>query len=140
MPITLNLVDDGWILHYIDSDPWTAGELLDLNVVTEKYYRDTTHKIHTLTDASKLRTVPSGILRARNVPNLSHPNSGEIAIVGAAILVEKISSAMFRIAHFTRVKFFGTEPEAWAYLRDIISRESKEIETKPEIAEIPVLG
>ena len=124
MPISLELVEDGHILYYVYSDPWTVEDLTSLTPRVMDYYNQASHKIHTLGDATKLRQVPPGALRVRSVPNLSHPNSGDIAIAGASLLVETISTTIFRLVHFNRVKFFQNADEAWAYLRTVIAEEA----------------
>src|SRR5271166_3843437 len=124
MPITLELVENGHIFHYVYTDPWTVQQLIGLTPQLLDYYNKSPHKIHTLSDTTRIRQVPPDVMRVQCVPNLSHPQSGNIAIFGATMLIETLSTTIFRLARFNRVKFYAREEDAWAYLRAIIAEES----------------
>ena len=124
MPISVELVENGRILHYIFVDPWTLNDMQEVNRKASEYYDAAGHTIHVLLDVGKVRTLPSGFMRARHNPDVTHPNAGQIAVVGASMLVKTIGDLITRLAQFERVTFFEDEQEAWAYLHSILTDSS----------------
>jgi len=122
--ITMELVENGHVAHYKISDPWTVSELVAF-YPQETVYRDAVkYKIHAFADLTQAHKTPPNMLAARKGnPSLTHPNSGQLVLVGISPLYEAIASTIFRITHYTKAKLFLTEAEAWVYLRELITNE-----------------
>src|SRR5262245_19319175 len=124
MPATVQLTENGRVLHYTFTDPWTTAEMENVANAAKRHYDAAKQKLHVLLDARKMRSVPSGVLRsARTNPDLRHPNSGRIAIVGATTLVQMFGETLMRLSHTEKAKFFKDEASAWQYLRTVIAQE-----------------
>jgi hypothetical protein len=120
MPVRVELIENGCILHYVFADPWTLNDMQEVNRRAREYYDAADHTIHVLLDVRKVRALPSGFMRARHNPDVTHPNAGHIAVVGASMLVKTIGDLVARLANFERVTFFEDEQDAWDYLHDIL--------------------
>jgi len=125
MPVTLKLRDNGRVLYYTFADPWEIGDLTALYPQSLDYLRSANERIYTLADVRNARRIPSGLLNARYGPDWSHPNGGEIVVVGASALLRTFASIVFRLSNFEHIKFFDDEAEAWVYLRQVIADETQ---------------
>ncbi len=123
MPTKVELRENGRVLHYIFTEPWTLKDMEEAAAKARTYYDAADRKLHVLFDARAISSLPSGLLRARNNPDMRHPNSGHIAVVGASTVLQVIAETILRITRFQRARFFQSEDEAWAYLRRIIAEE-----------------
>lgn len=118
MPAELNLIEDGYVLHYVFREPWSMTDMVDVNRRAKEYYDAAGHKLHVLLDVRGIRSAPPGFIRARSNPDITHPNAGNIAVVGANSYIRALGDVILKLARFQRAKFFGTEEEAWDYLRE----------------------
>jgi len=123
MPASVELRENGRVLYYVFTEPWTLDDMRAVTRKARPLYDAARTKVHVLFDARGMSSLPSGLLTARNNPDVRHPNSGHIAMVGASPLVHMIAETITRISRFNRIKFFQTEDEAWAYLRQVIADE-----------------
>ncbi len=125
MAVTVDSQKDHRILHIAFTDPWGLAELRSMSDTIRTYLDQANGKTHRLLDLSRPRSIPPGILlQFRDSLVLGHPNNGEFAVVFATPPVRTFAELAFRLAHFTRVRFFGSEDAAWAYLRSVIAADS----------------
>jgi hypothetical protein len=124
MPVSTILVEEGHIIHQVFTDPWSVDEVIAMRPKIMGYLAQTPHKIHYLADISRTRRLQPGLMRTSQSPFLHHPQFGRIVIVGATPLFQSIGETIFRITGFEQGKFFQTETDAWAFLREIIKSES----------------
>src|SRR5439155_7135382 len=122
MPVKQELIENGRILQVTFTDPWTVNEMTALFPQAQQYYDNAHQKIHMLIDMQS-RYGTQGALRARQAPGLFHRNSGQIAVAGANALARSLGEAVFRLARFSRARFFDSEADALAYLRQVIAGE-----------------
>lgn len=132
MPITVETQRDHRILHVALSDPWGLVELRSMSAALRTYLDQVNHKTHRLLDLSRLRSVPPGtLLHFRDSLVLDHVNNGEFAVIFGTPAVRTFAELAFRLAHFTRVRFFSTEDAAWAYLRTVLAAENDQSRSDP---------
>jgi hypothetical protein len=125
MPVTLELRENGRVLYFTFIDPWEVSQVAALNLQSIAYLNSAKCKLYTFTDLRQARRIPSGLLSLRHGPDWSHPNSGQIAILGASPLLTTFAKIVFRLSGFERIRFFDAEEEAWAYLRQLIADEAE---------------
>lgn len=119
MPVTLEPIEDGYVLHYIISDPVNIYELMNV-YKDERAYRDKAqHIVHSINDLSRVRRIPPNWLRLRSGPGLSHPRSGEIVLFGLSPSISIIVETILKTVRFKRMKIFSKEAEAWAYIKKL---------------------
>ena len=129
MPASVELTENGRILHYVFTDPWTIAVMDAVALKATQFYDKADRKLYVLLDARRMRNVPPGVLRAaRTNPDIRHKNSGQIAIVAAAKLVEVMGQTIMRLTHSSKAKFFPQEEAAWTYLRELIAKEDVSVE------------
>src|SRR5689334_9292854 len=122
MPITQEICENGYVIFYVMTDPWTVTELLNL-YPAETVYRDQVgHQVHCLVDASQVHTAPArGIIGLRNnTPSFVHPTAGQFVVIGANTFLSLVGQTIFNLLRFDKGKFVKTEDEAWTYLRSFI--------------------
>jgi hypothetical protein len=122
MPVELDILDDGHILRYTIIDPWTYADFERIMALETAHRDSVNHTVHNLAVA-KMRTVPPGVLRARNIPTFNHPTAGHIALVGQSQIVRLFAETVLKLARYDRARFFDTEEDALAFLRDLIGKE-----------------
>lgn len=84
MPVNMNIIENGRIIHYEYIDPWTFDDLLPLYAQVEKHLDRVAYKVHLLVDVRQMKNAPSNILKARREDAwLTHPNGGYVAVIGA---------------------------------------------------------
>lgn len=121
MPISMSYAEDGQIIHLIITDPWSLDEMTKLYIEQRQHLTAAQNKVHTLLDMQATHQIPSGLLSARQgAPTVSHPNAGELAIVGAPNFVKTLADIGFRLVRFNRARYFDDELAAWSYLREHI--------------------
>lgn len=123
MPVTMELRENGRVLYWVITDPWKVKDLIPLVRETRRLFDSARHKIHSLTNDIHTRQIPAGVLRLREVGPWSHPASGQLAVVGLPALGTALLDVIAPVTCFDRAKYFNTEEEAWAYLRQAIAEE-----------------
>src|SRR5215467_10874218 len=117
MPVTLNLIEDGHIIHITITDPWKTSEITTLYPLVEATLNKAHYKIHTLADVSQTKQAPGNIFKSRLAnANYSHPNTGVIAIVGASPVVKVMAETLFWLARYERARFFATYDEGLHFI------------------------
>ena len=117
MPIKLEFSPEKHIITLVWTDPWSLNDLDQIYEAERHFFDEASgYKVHTLVDVRNMHTVPPRALTRRQSPNVTHPNSGRIAIVGASAFVGSLASAGFKITGYDRAKFFATLEDAQAYL------------------------
>jgi hypothetical protein len=123
MPVTLELVK-GRVVRLSLIAPWTVTELQSVYPKAQEYYDAATEKLFSIVNLTRLGNIPAGALRARSSPMLSHPNSGQVIIVGANDFASMMAEVVFKLTNFHNIKFSPTEDEAWAYLQPLLDKEN----------------
>ena len=131
MPAQVTLEEDGYLLHYVYTDPWTIADMERINAQSLTFYNEAKHKLHVLVDISGSKNAPAGMLRARNNPDLKHPNGGKIAVIGATSLIKNFGEAILKLAHFDRAVFFDKPELALEFLRKEIAKEQATLQVEP---------
>jgi hypothetical protein len=126
MPVTMELRENGHVAYYHFSEPWQTTDLTSL------YPRDIAHRdsvnflVHTFMNVSTIKNIPIDIIRARQgAPAFTHRRSGQLVMVGAKMLARRSAEMIFRLAHYERAKFFDTEEQGLAYIRQFIEVQEK---------------
>ncbi len=131
MPVTLEVRADGHVLVYTFKGRWNVGDVAAL-FPEEKRYRDSVnHTVHAFVDARGSRNIPAGLTNLRHGPGPHHTTAGYVALVGVPVFGRPLVTAIYRLVHFDRFKFFDSEEEAWAFLNGLIAAESVAVLTKP---------
>src|SRR5579859_7118218 len=108
--------------------PWNLQELLvDVYPAALHFFDVSSCRVDTLVDVSKMTSIPSGVLRARQSPFLSHPRSGYQVVVGANVYAQRMAEILFHLTQFKRVRFFTRMDDAWAFLH------STELQQEPVV-------
>src|SRR4051794_10786689 len=121
MPIHMEPRENGRVIFYKLTDPWTIPELAGL-YPENKVIRDKSEKkVHVIADVSESHKLPDGILKLRGVsPDIAHPTSGYLIVVGAKSFMRNLFEVAFKLLRSGRLKFVATEQEAWAQVYEII--------------------
>ncbi len=124
MPVTMEICEAGHVLRFVYTDPWILPDMLAFYPASDAYFTRAPHRVHTLCRYDA-RQIPLGVLQLRHgAPSLVHPNSGHLVIVSSWIALRAIVGVVFRIANYDRGKFFDTEEEALAFLRQVVASET----------------
>jgi hypothetical protein len=124
MPVTMEPCESGHVLRFVFTDPWTIAEMLALYPASDAYHSQAPHRVHTLC-IYNARQIPLGVLQLRHgAPSLVHPNSGRMVIVSSWAALRAIVGVIYKISHYEQGRFFDTEEEALAFLRQIIASEA----------------
>jgi hypothetical protein len=125
MPVTINFIEDGHIIHIVIGDPWKVSEIIAIYPLVEAALNKVHYKIHTLADVSKTRQTPSNIFKTRLASaNYSHSNTGIIAVVGASPMIKVFAETLFWLARYDRARFFTTYDDALNHIREVIAGEN----------------
>jgi hypothetical protein len=128
MPVTLDIRENGHVVHYVLSGQWQPRDLMNLYDEEWAYRASVNHPVHALMDLRKMANVPPGVLTVRKgAPTLLHRNDSHFVLVGANVYAQAVAETIFKLTHYTKAKFVATEEEAWAYLRQIIAQECVQV-------------
>lgn len=123
MPVHVDIIENGHVVCYRLEDPWTYADF-ETALEQDIAHRDgVQHRVHNLLDATKVRSIPMGVMKARAAPAFTHRTAGNLAIIGTSVTVRMFSETVMRLAHFNRAKFFDSEAEALEYLLHLIQAE-----------------
>ena len=125
MPASVELKENGRVLHFIFHDPLNHQEINAVEDQAKAWYDAAKTKLHIFIDVSNLHHLPEGFLRVRGNYEITHPNAGQIAVLGSSTFVKAMAETILRVARVKRAKFFETqrEADAWTHLLDIIKQE-----------------
>lgn len=126
MGATLNLTNNGHVLHYVLNDPVNIADIKAVEQQANSYYDQAQHKLHTLMDLGQLRSLPNGIFQFRGTKGLAHRNSGETVVVVASVYVQLIADTFIRLSGNKHIHFFSPKEmsAAWEYLDQVIAAEA----------------
>jgi len=123
MPVTMELIENGRSLRYVISDPWIIADFT-ATFPEAKAILDAAHyPVHGVVNLHATAKDPLGVLNIRKHPSFSHPNGGWTAFCHASPLARRVTETALRLARFNRMKFFNTEAEGLAFVRDLIAKE-----------------
>ena|SRR5260221_6966006 len=126
MPVESYPIDDGRILYVAFIDPFTTEEMEDIWARNHEIRSRATHKLHLLLDLRQLKMPPPrGAIRGWRDSSVTHPNAGNIAIVGGNAITRLIANTVFKLARFDRGQFFESYEDALAHLREVVAQELK---------------
>ncbi len=123
MPIHLNLIENGWILHFQIERTWTPDEILAAKKDTRRIFEQATHPVHALADLRQA-AVNVALLQASSqvIGGEPLPNSGQIAVVGVSWMLRMIATPLLSLAVGNDpVTFFDSYDEAVRFLKRYIS-------------------
>ncbi len=123
MPVTVEQLDSRVLLFSIIA-PWTVDDLQGVYPQAQEYFDAATDKLFTIVNLTRLGVIPPGALRARVSPFVSHPNSGQILLVGANNFAKTMAEVVFKLTNFRKIMFFQNVDEAWAYIRPLLESGS----------------
>jgi hypothetical protein len=122
MPATMEIRENGRVVYFVFSSPFTTQEMIDTMQKDGEYRNSVPFKVHALLRV-ELTQMPPMALRGRESPSITHPNSGLFAIVGANSIVRTFAETVIRMTRNKQMRFFDTEEEAWAVVREMIAQE-----------------
>lgn len=125
MPATADLIENGHVLKYVVTEPWSMEDIYHITRRGKQVYDTSPHRIHLLADVTGIRKVPPGFLSVRHVPDLNHPNSGHIALVGAEGLFKLMAELVARFFPAEKVGYYNSEEEALSHIRSLIDGEEQ---------------
>ena len=124
MPVTSELREEGQVIYFKITEPWTMEEVFAGFAETQSmrntiYAQDPQRRVHTLVDLVEVKDAPPGVLRTRQAPGITHPNRGEYAVAAKYLFARDIMATVFKVMRVDG-KIFYTLDEAWAYLRPFL--------------------
>ena len=120
MAAELKIVENGRALHFIYDEPLMMEDANRLNHEAELYYDSADRPVPALIDLRKVKTLPKGILGIRSASPVSHPNAGDMVVIGAKGITKAMAELVVRLARFDQISFVESEEEAWAKVRKLI--------------------
>ncbi len=123
MPITPCIVENGHVVKQVVVDPWTVNDLISAGEFERKHLDHASHSVHLLVDLSASRHAPPDVLWVRREPSTKHPRVGYLVFVGAVGWLRVIITISLRVMRFARFRFFETETDALAFLREEVTRQ-----------------
>lgn len=133
MPVETELRENGQVIYFKISDPWTLDDLFK-GFAQSTAQRDSvraqdpTRRVHSLVDLTLTKQAPPNVLKGRKLPGLTHPTRGEIVFAVKDAFPRSIGETMLKLMHADG-HFFDTLDEAWGYLRTILQNPAVEAET-----------
>lgn len=125
MSIQLEPRENGHVLYYTFTDPWSAAEIGPRTMEAARYCGEARFKVHSIFDLRASKNIPTGVINARrDIAVLNHPNAGYTAIVGATRLARSVADILKNLIRFDRMLFFDSADEAWTFIRQAITSES----------------
>ena len=121
MPILIDLIENGHVVQYTVSDPWSPSEILPAKEQSHVIFGKAQHKLHVIADL-RGASLNLGLLNAvqQVIGGEPLPNSGEVVVLGIGRMMRMIASPILKIAAGSDpVSFFDTQQEALTYLRKL---------------------
>ncbi len=131
MPVSFEILEDGWVACYTFEKPWTTAEFTAHYPEDAAYRLSVNHPVHWFLNAHTANQLPpADILRARiNAPAMLYPTSGKMVLAGTTPLETRIAETILRLIRYKNARFFGTPEEAWRYLRQQIIEDKRRLAT-----------
>ena len=127
MGIIIELHREGRVILQIYSDP------LDMNDIVEQRERlvievldHATRPVHTVVDALQVTRAPTNLI-SRGMQSLKqvHPMGGEIVVVTANPLLNRMSEIIKQLTRHYKMHVFKTMEQAWDHIDRILAEEDK---------------
>ena len=124
MPVTVEIIENGHIMSYAITNPWTMSEFTVTYPDAKAYFDRAPFRVHSLV---RLEFVgarpPPNVLRIREHPSFSHPNAGYVVFCGAPALAKVLTGAALQIVQFNRFRFVDSPDAGFQFLREIMAQE-----------------
>ena len=135
MPIETDLRENGQVIYFKITEPWTMEEVFagfaQTQAMRDKIYaEDPQRRVHSLIDLTEVKIAPPGALRTRRAPGMTHVNRGEYVVAVTFPFAREIMVMVFKVMHVDG-KLFDTLDQAWAYLRPLLQPPLSERDTEP---------
>lgn len=117
MPIQTDYLEQGRIVRYIFSDPWTIDEFIAMFEPAKDYLDGASEPVHWIVNLTTVVKDPVGVLRTRQHPAFSHARTGYVVFCVGNPLARRLVETALRLAHFNRTRFYRTEDDAMTFLR-----------------------
>lgn len=126
MPINLELIENGHILHFQIDGTWTPEEIVSGKEKVRRIFQDARHTLHALVDLRRARvSIPLLMASQQVIGGEPLPNSGQITVIGVSWIMRSLAEPILRLAGGAdTVTFFDTMDQAKAYLRRFIDQET----------------
>jgi hypothetical protein len=121
MPILIDLIENGHVVQYTVTEPWSPSEILPAKAKSHEIFGAAKHKLHVLVDIRKASMNLAVVNAAQQVIGGEQlPNSGEIVVLGVGKMLRMVAAPILKIAAGSDpVTFFDTTQEALTYLRKL---------------------
>jgi hypothetical protein len=125
MPIKMELMENGHILHLQVQDPWTAADIPVAKETCRTIFQQAEHTVHALVDfRGAAITVPLLNASQQVIGGEPFPNSGQIAIIGVPWMMRMVAEPILRLSgNADTLAFFGSMDEAKTHLRRHIAKK-----------------
>jgi hypothetical protein len=126
MPIIMESRENNRILCIRVADPWTTEDLNILFSQMKPMFERNRRRIYWLVEMTFARgTPPRFLFRLNQESILTHPNFGGAVFVNAGSVMQALLDLATAVFHFKPPRFFRSEDEAWAYLRDLLAHDDE---------------
>jgi hypothetical protein len=124
MPVTVEIIENGHVMSYSITNPWTLNEFTATYPDAKAYLDRAPFRVHSLVGLEFVgRRPPPNVLRVREHPSFSHENGGYVVFCGAPTLAKALTGAALQIAQFKRFRFVDTPDAGLQFIREIIAHE-----------------
>ncbi len=123
MPVNMEMIENGRVIRYVISDPWRIVDFTATFPEAKTILDAALYPVHGVVNLYAAAKDPMGVLNVRKHPSFSHVNGGYTAFCHASLLARRITETALRIARFNRYKFFDTEQEGMAFVRELMAQE-----------------
>jgi hypothetical protein len=125
MPVTVEIIENGHIMSYAITNPWTMNEFTATYPDARAYLDRAPFRVHSLVRLERVGVrPPANVLRVREHPSFSNKNGGYVVFCGAPTLAKALTGTALQIAQFQRFRFVDTPDAGLQFLREIIAQEA----------------
>ena len=123
MPVRMELIENGRAFRYVFSDPWRIDDFTNTFAQAQAILDSSPYLVHGVVNLLATAKDPLGVLNIRKHPSFHHTNSGYTVFCHGSLLARRITETALRIARFDRMKFFDSEAEGLAFVRELMAQE-----------------
>jgi hypothetical protein len=117
MPVIIAPTTSANVLLQTISEPWTMADYMGIFAQAKSLLDAATHPLHWIVDLQGVMRDPAGVMRIREHPSFSHPNTGEIIFCIRQLNVRMVVQTAMKLSRFGRLHYVANVEEAWALLR-----------------------
>lgn len=117
MPVRFEPLEDEHSILLVFSEPWEMNDFIGHFKRMRQYLDEAKQPLHFIVDLSAVRHDPQGVLRFRQAPAFSHPQTGYIVYVTRDSTTRQFLEMGMRVIRFERAMFFTARDEAREFLR-----------------------